>query len=291
MGVLAVSLLVRMPEKPCSTTRIREAVGPASPGPALSSIYLGFVHLSQGERRGFDFGPLDTVVVVMVGSVEAEWEDANRRMTHGIVAGRHDLFDGAPWAICAAPYTTLFVKALSAGAELALIRAELIDEDATEGSPESPEPGAVIVSPHAPRVSDTGAAGPARQVRQVASLERRAGREGEETRRLVVGEILTLAGAGCDAALCQDDDIADGEDPSHEEVRHFRFRPVEGGAIQRVCSPSRKYDHTYQVQHGDTIAVKSGLRPKDPTCDCDLYILWARAGVGAANTRTGGCLS
>lgn len=286
-----MSLLVRMPEKPCSTTRIREVVSPASPGLGLSSIYLGFVHLGQGERRGFDFGPLDTVVVVMAGSVEAAWEDASRRMTHGIAAGRHDVFDGAPWAICAAPYTTLFVKALSAGAELALIRAELIDENATEGPAESPGPGAVIVPPQAPRVSDRGGAGPVRQVCQVASIERRAGSEGEETRRLVVGETLALAGAGCDAALCQDDDIADGEDPSHEEVRHFRFRPAEGGAIQRVCLPSRKYDHTYQVRHGDTLAVTSGLRPKDPTCDCDLYTLWARAGVSAANTRTDGCLS
>lgn len=280
-------LLVRMPEKPCSTTRIREVVSPASPGLGLSSIYLGFVYLGQGERRGFDFGPLDTVMVVMGGSIEAGWEDADRRLTHGIAAGRHDVFDGAAWAICAAPYTTLFVKALSAGAELALIRAELIDENATEGTAESPEPGVVIIPPHAPRVGDRRGAGPVRQACQVASIERRAGREGEETRRLVVGETLALAGVGCDAALCQDDDVADGADPSHEEVRHFRFRPAEGGAIQSVCSPSRTYDHTYQVRHGDTIAVQSGLRPKDPTCDCDLYILWARAGVSAANTRMG----
>lgn len=148
MGVLAVSLLVRMPEKLCSTTRIREVVSPASPGLGMSSIYLGFVYLRQGERRGFDFGPR------------------------------------------------------------------------------------------------------------------------------------------------QDDDIANGEGPADsacEGVLHYRFRPGQGAAIQGICSPSCDYDHTYQVQHGDTVAVPSGFRRKAPASDCDLYILWARAGAGVSSIQPGGC--
>ncbi len=293
-GVLAVSLLVRMPEKPCSTTRIREVVGPDGTGPGLSYLYLGFVHLRQGERRGFDFGPLDTVAVVMSGSVEAEWEDADGQMRRHAVEGRLDVFDGLPWAICAGPFTTLHLEGVSAAAELALVRAELIDEDAAPGFVRPPEPGATIVSSHGPRVIGGRSEGPSRQVRRIAGVERSAGHEGSESRRLVVGETLIPAGAGCDAALCEDDDIISGEHPADlasEGVLHYRFRPGQGAAIQGICSPSRKCDHTYQVQHGDTIAVRSGLRPKDPTCDCDLYILWARAGVGVANTRTGGCLS
>jgi len=276
-------LLVRMPEKPCGTTRICEVVSPASPGLGLSSIYLGFVRLDRGERRGFDFGPLDTVVVVMCGSVEAEWEDASRRMKHGIAAGRCDVFDGVPWAICAAPYTTLFVKGLSAGAELAMIRAELIDEDATEGLPGWPEPGATIVSSPGLRVTDQMGGGESGQVRRIAGVERRAGREGSESRRLVVGETLIPAGIGCDAALCQDNESMNGDDPAHEGVLHFRFRPGQGAAVQGVCSPLGDYDHTYQVQHSDTIAVPPGFRLKAPASDCDLYILWARAGAAPAS--------
>lgn len=292
MGVLMMSLLVRMPEKPCSTTRICEVVSPASPGLGLSSIYLGFVYLRQGERRGFDFGPLDTVVVVMTGSVEAEWEDADGQMKRHAALGRRDVFDGLPWAICARPFTTLHLKGVSATAELALIRAELIDEDVAPGSARPPEPGATIVSSHGPRVVDQMSEGQSRQVRRIARVERLADRDGAEIRRLVVGETLISAGAGCDSALCQDDDIADGEgpaDPACEGVLHYRFRPGQGPAIQGICSPSCDYDHTYQVQHGDTVAVPSGFRPKAPASDCDLYILWARTGAGVSSTQRGGC--
>ena len=284
-GVLTMSLLVRMPEKACSTTRIREVVGPAGPGEGLSRLFLGFVPFEQGERRGFDFGPLDTVAVVMSGSVEAEWEDADGRMKHGIAEGRRDVFDGPPWAICARPRTTLFVKGLSARAELALIRAELIDEEEQEGSAEPPKPGAVIVSPHGLRVS---------RVRQIASVERSAGPGGRRARRLIVGEVMIPAGAGCDAALYQDGDSTNGADPTCAEpacegVLHYRFRPQQGAAIQRVRSLSHDYDHTYQVQHGDTVAVPEGFHPEAPVCDCGLYILWARAGADAVSIQLGGC--
>lgn len=276
-------LPVGMPEKPCSTTRIREVVGPASPGLGLSSIYLGFVHLTQGERRGFDFGPLDTVAVVMSGSVEAAWEGADGHMKHEIVAGRHDVFDGLPWAICARPFTTLHLKGVSAAAELALIRAELIDWDGASGSARPPEPGATIVLSHGPRVIDQRGEGPSRRVRRIVGVERRAGCEGGESRRLVVGETLIPAGAGCDAALCQDDDSLNGQGPALEGVLHFRFRSGQGAAIQSVCPPSCDCDHTYHVRHGDTVAVPCGFRPKAPASDCDLYILWARAGAVAAS--------
>lgn len=254
-------------------------VSPASPGLGLCHLYLGFVLLEQAERRGFDFGPLDTVVVVMGGSVEAQWEDADGRMRHEIAGGRHGVFDGLPWAICARPYTTLFVKGRSASAELALIRAELAAEDAEEGLVQPPEPGAVIMSPREVRVSTRGSGSRARQVRQVASVECRAGREGRDTRRLVVGETLISAGIGCDASLLHDDNSMNGEVRVCEEVRHFRFRSEQGIAIQRVCSPSRNYDHSYRVQHGDTVAVPSGLGSRVPTYDCDLLFLWAQAGA------------
>lgn len=286
-----MSLLVRMPEKPCSTTRTREVVGPESTGPGLSYLYLGFVHLLQGERRGFDFGPLDTLAVVMSGSVEAAWEDADGQMKQEIVAGRHDVFDGPAWAICARPYTTLFLKGLSARAELALIRTELIDDDEMECSARSLETAVTVISPRSVQVGAAGRGNPARLVCEVASVERRAEREGAEARRLIVGETLIAAGDGPDVALCQDDDIADGEDwadPACERVLHFRFRPEQGAAIQRVCSPSRDYDHTYRVGHGDTVAVPFGLRPNAPTCDSDLYILWAWVGAGVASTQPGG---
>ncbi len=276
-------LLVRMPEKPCSTTRIREVVSPASPGLGLFHLYLGFVSLERGERRGFDFGPLDTVAVVMCGSVEAEWEDADGQATRHVVEGRRDVFCGLPWAICARPFTTLHVKGVSAWAELAFIRAELIGDDAAVGSARPPGPGATIVSPHGPRVIGQSDAGPSRQVRRIVGVERRARCECGESRRLIVGEALIPAGAGCDAALCQDDDCLDGEHPAHEGVLHFRLRPAQGAAIQSVCSPPGDYDHTYQVRQGDTIAVPSGFRPKAPASDCDLYILWARAGVALVN--------
>lgn len=271
-------LLVRMPERPCSTTRIREVVSPRSPGLGLSSLYLGFVNLEHGERRGFDFGPLDTVAVVMSGSVDVEWEDADGRARHEIAEGRSNVFHGLPWAICANPFTTLHVKGLSAGVELALIRAELIDEDLTWAGPRQPEPAAMIISPHGLRPG---------QFRRIAVVTRRAGRDGEETRRLIVGETLLPAGSGCDDVLGQDDDSTNGDNPDHEldheEVRHFRFPPGQGAAIQVVCAPSHDYDHTYQVQHGDTIAVPRGLRPNAPACDCGLHMLWARAGAAPAS--------
>ncbi|MGI6132301.1 MAG: 5-deoxy-glucuronate isomerase [Bacillota bacterium] len=274
-----MSPLMRMPGKACSTTRIREVVSPASPGVGLSHLYLGFVNLEQAERRGFDFGPLNTVVVVMEGSVEMQWEDADGRMKHEIAEGRHDVFDGLPWAICARPYTTVFLKGLSAGAELALIRAELVAEDAEDRVVQLPEPGAEVISPRGVRVSTCGTGSRARQVRQVASVECRARRDGRETRRLVVGETLISAGIGHDASLLHADDSMNGEVPVCEEVRHFRFRSQQGVAIQRVCSPSRNYDHSYRVQHGDTVVVPSGLGSHVPTCDCDLFFLWAQAGA------------
>ena len=255
-------------------------VGPAGPGEGCP-VFPGLRPFRTG-RGGFDFGPLDTVAVVMSGSVEA----SGRRgwaHEHGIAEGRPDVFDGPPWAICARPYTTLFVKGLSARAELALIRAELIDEEEQEGSAEPPKPGAVIVSPHGLRVS---------RVRQIASVEQSAGPGGRRARRLIVGEVMIPAGAGSDAALYQDGDSTNGADPTCAEpacegVLHYRFRPQQG----RRFSACAHYRTTMTIPtgfSGDTVAVP-GFHPEAPVCDCSLYILWARAGADAVSIQLGGC--
>ena len=73
----------------------------------------------DGEDRGFNFGPLETVVVIMAGTAEGgEGENgAERRERIGAV---RDVFDGPPWAF-AHLFTTFGVRALSPFVEMVLV--------------------------------------------------------------------------------------------------------------------------------------------------------------------------
>ena len=283
-----MSLLVSMPAKACSTTRIREVVGPERPELGLSHIYLGFVGLGRGERRGFDFGPLDTIAVVMAGSVEAAWEDGLGRTHREIVEGPDDVFDGPPRAICVRPYTTLFVTGLSTSVEVALIRAELVAESAaawhrgeaeTEAEDDAerlPEPGAELAATRG------GLAGARTTIRLIAHVERAAV-------RLLVGWALIGAGSA-------DRIVSAGADLTREEVWHFRTRPELGAVHQRVYSPLHNRDEIHLVRHGDTVAIPPGFGAETPATgaspvtapapDCDVYCLWAQAQAQAGGVST-----
>jgi 5-deoxy-glucuronate isomerase len=261
-GVFTMSLLVRMPERACGTTRIREVASPASPELELRYIYLGFVRIRQGERRGFDFGPMDTVAVVLSGAVEAAWEGADGQMRRETLEGRRDVFDGLPWAICARPYTTLFLKGLSGPAELALIRAELIAEGAAGSSDELPRPGAEIKTPERLQAQAIGRGKRSGEVRYVAAVTRSG-------HGMIIGETLMCAAEAEDES---------GGERDYEEVRHFRLRPETGLGTQRVRS--RDSDCAFRIRNQDTVAIPSGFRPDPATAapGHDLYCLWALAG-------------
>lgn len=267
-------LLVRMPERACGTTRIREVVGPARPGQELRHIYLGFVRMRQGQRRGFDFGPMDTVAVVLSGAVEAAWEDVDGKMRQETVEGRGDVFDGPPWAVCARPYTTLFIKGVSEAAELALVRAELIEEKAGGGSHGAVQPGVEIVTPKQVQVQAITPGACSMEIRGIAAVACPRHAAGNV---MMVGETL-ISGIGAEAGdqVAAENGTFTGQ--GCEEVRHFRLKPASGSGIQRVYSSG--YDHVYVIHDLDTVAIPVGFRP-DPAAAApghELYCLWAVAG-------------
>lgn len=292
-----MSLKKRMPERPCSVTGVREIAGPADPELGLAYIHLGTVCMEAGEDRGFNFGPLETVAVIMAGTAEVVWEGADGVERREGIGGRRDVFDGPPWAFFAHPFTTFGVRALSPFVEMVLVRAEQPEHELEPGSERPCSPGCG---------GDTGEAGGARcwnrggreaprGVEIVSPDEvvcKKAGeKEWERTvslivgpeskvgaRRLIVGESITLQGNWLAyPGHKHDEDIA-GEEARLEEVYHFRFRPQRGFGLGRVYSPVRRFDQAYTVEDGDVLAVPFGYHTVAAAPGYDMYCLWALAG-------------
>jgi len=63
-----------------------------------------------------------------------------------------------------------------------------------------------------------------------------------------------------------------------EEVYHFRLRPSQGFAIQRVYSPTNDLDEAYVVRDGDSVLLPYGYHPVAAAPGYQVYYLWALAG-------------
>ncbi|MDD2201535.1 MAG: 5-deoxy-glucuronate isomerase [Firmicutes bacterium] len=264
-----MSLKKRMPERACSVTGVRELAGPTDPELGLAYIHLGTVCMEDGEDRGFNFGPLETVVVIMAGTAEVVWEGENGVERRERIGGRRDVFDGPPWAFFAHPFTTFGVRALSPFVEMVLVRAE----------PPEPGPGfdrlggVEIVSPDGVVCKKAGKKEWERTVSLIVGPETPVG-----ARRLVVGESIALQGSWLAYPGHKHDEDVVGEEARLEEVYHFRFRPQRGFGIARVYSPVRRFDQANTVEDGDTLAVPFGYHTVAAAPGYDMYCLWALAG-------------
>lgn len=299
-----MSLKKRMPERPCSVTGVREIASPTDPELGLAYVHLGTVCEEAGEDRGFNFGPLETVAVIMAGTAEVLWEGEDGVERCERIGGRRDVFDGPPWAFFAYPFTTFGVRALSPFVEMVLVRAEPPEPELepspgfeagpygqggpgfsehssgerggsgrwSRGWPEAPR-GVEIVSPDDVVCEKAGKKEWERKVSLIVGPESRVG-----ARRLIGGESLALQGNWLAYPGHKHDEDITGEEARLEEVYHFRFRPQRGFGMGRVYSPERRFDQAYTVENGDTLAIPFGYHTVAAAPRYDMYCLWALAG-------------
>ncbi|MEA4883909.1 MAG: 5-deoxy-glucuronate isomerase [Clostridia bacterium] len=280
-----MSLKVPLPQRSCSVTRIKEIVSPVDSKLGLAHIHFGLVSVESGRKRAFDFGPMETVVVVLGGVADIGWEAPEAHERRERVGGRRDVFDGPAWAMYVAPFTTFSITGVSPVVEVALVRADPIElSGAGSGAKSGAEPvagagcdapvcGVHIVSPDMVTIREAGAGAWQRQVHEIT-----ANGCGPQTSKLMVGEVFNPAGNWSSYPPHKHDENAGMEEAKLEEVCHFRMKPESGFAFARVYSPSRGFDEAYVVQNEDTLAIPFGYHSMAAAPGYALYYLWALAG-------------
>jgi len=293
-----VSLKKTMPDRACSVTGVREIASPTDPQLGLAYVHLGMVSVEADEDRAFNFGPLETVAVILCGVAEVAWEDEDGVERRETIGGRRDVFDGPPWAFFAHPFTTFEVKGLSPFVEMALVRAEqpgpdtdcLYECGCVEGGCETMEMragaeeivcgrelrlgcGVEIISPDEVVCRKLGEGAWERTVSTIVGAKTSAG-----ARRLIVGESMACRGNWLAYPGHKHDEDVLGEETRLEEVCHFRFRPERGFGMGRVYSPKRRFDQSYTIENGDTLAIPFGYHTFAVAPGYDAYCLWALGG-------------
>lgn len=125
-------IVLPIPAKECSVTRLREVYGPSDENTARRQLYFGAVTVPPGRTRGLDFGSLECVAILISGSAGLSWNDQN---TH---------ISAAPegcWALRTGPCTTFRIEACAEPAEAILVRAEsVLHDEQTHAELQGPVP-------------------------------------------------------------------------------------------------------------------------------------------------------
>lgn len=116
-------IVLPIPAKECSVTRLREVYGPSDGDTAHRQLYFGTVTVPPGRTRGLDFGSLESVAIFISSSAELSWNDQSAH-----ISTAHE----GCWALRTGPCTTFRIQAGAEPAEAILVRAESVlhDEEA-----------------------------------------------------------------------------------------------------------------------------------------------------------------
>lgn len=229
-----------------------ESVTPAIAGWRYLSLDLRRV--SKGNSVSFTVRDSELAVVLLSGSVVVE---AGRERWS--IEGRSSPFEGLPWAAYVPPGVRVDITATKES-ELAVLGAR-----ADSGG----EPR--LIRPDDVEVEIRGAGSATRQINHIIPPDFRA-------HRLLVVEVLTPSGNWSSYPPHKHDVHNPPQEVELEELYHFRIRPPEGFAFQRVYSPEHATDVTVAVRDGDVVLVPHGYHVSGAAHAFDLYYLNGLAG-------------
>jgi 5-deoxy-glucuronate isomerase len=225
---------------------------------------FGLVTLAAGESWSGQFEDMETVLVVLTGTVEVE---AGGEHWSGLGA-RSSVFDGKATAVYAGPVTALRVAALAGPAEIGVCG---VRSDARHAP--------FVVTPEDVVVHHRGRDSWRRDVHDIV------GDNGEgRVERIVVGETFGHAG-GWSSYPPHKHDETSAEQTQLEEIYHYRFNPASGFGVQLLYATDGDVDEAHIVRSGDSFAISRGYHPVVAAGGYEIYYLWFLGGPHGRQLR------
>jgi 5-deoxy-glucuronate isomerase len=206
----------------------------------------GFV--SEGES-----GANELCLVFMGG--DAEMRAAGRSWR---IEGRRDVFGGLPHAVYLPP------------GERFELRAQGPLEVAFAAAPAEGRLPARLITPEEVKVEIRGGHNVTRQISHIL--------DPGDAEHLLCVEVYTPSGNWSSYPPHKHDVQAPPEEVDLEEIYHYRIKPDDGWALQRLYNDDRSLDEVVVAQNGDTVLVRQGYHPVAAAPGYDCYYLNFLAG-------------
>jgi 5-deoxy-glucuronate isomerase len=206
-----------------------------------------------GEVAHGETGSSEMCLVFMGGSATVAAAGHSWR-----VEGRGDVFDGLPYAVYLPPGVRYE------------IRPEPAVEVAFASAPAQGRLPARLITPEQVKVEIRGGHNATRQISHIL--------DPGDAEHLLCVEVYTPSGNWSSYPPHKHDVQAPPEEVDLEEIYHYRVKPQDGWALQRLYNDDRSLDEVVVAQHGDTVLVRQGYHPVAAAPGYDCYYLNFLAG-------------
>lgn len=218
----------------------------------LAILDFELLELSGGEKRDWNSGEFEAVLVLLEGSLEVEVLEVMK-------LSRKNVFDDKPAAVFVGPNTSVKLAAASQSI-IAICKAK---------SDQSNPP--FLISPEMTTEEWRGKEGYKRKIRNIVGKD-------AKTQRIGVGETISLPGNWSSFPPHKHDEEIPGKEVPLEEIYFFRIRPENGFAMQRIYTRDGRIDECFAVKDKDCVFIPKGYHPVANLPGHELYYLWILAG-------------
>jgi 5-deoxy-glucuronate isomerase len=220
--------------------------------------YVGFeVHeLSPGDTLAAETGGMEACLVLVAGQAEVSAGGSDL----GVIGGRSNPFEAAPWSV--------YVPAASSYEVTARTALEL----AVCASPAAGRLPPRLISPDEVGLETRGQGSNTRHVRNILPDS------SPHAESLLVVEVITPSGNWSSYPPHKHDRDALPDESYLEETYYHRFDPPQGYGVQRVYTDDRSLDETMTICDRDVVLVPKGYHPVGAAHGYDLYYLNVMAG-------------
>lgn len=217
--------------------------------------YLGFQARSVPAEQSFAGESQDNELCLVFLSGDATVEVGGNTWT---IKGRRDVFDGLPYAVYIPPDQRHQVTAHSP-LELGI-----------GSAPAEGKLDARLITPDDIKVEIRGGHNVTRQISHIL--------DPGDAEKLLCVEVYTPSGNWSSYPPHKHDVQNPPDEVDLEEIYHYRLKPDDGWAMQRLYTDDRSLNERLLVHHADTVLVREGYHPVVAAPGYDCYYLNFLAG-------------
>jgi len=227
------------------------------PGDAgIEYVSLALFRTDGGQRCSEKTGDFEVGLVVLSGLVDVRAGDIEMKN----VGGRQDVFSGRASAVFIPHKSSFEIRGTGLPAEVAVCRTIAAGDGDIR-----------LILPEDVRVRKVGVHNWMREVHDIIDLRTPAS-------RIVLGETFNPPGNWSSYPPHRHDEDRLPLEANLEEVYHFRLKPPNGFAFQRIYTDDRSIDEVYTLANEDTVLIPRGYHPVAAAPGYRLYYLWILAG-------------
>ena len=201
-------------------------------------------------------GENEVTLVVLSGRVDVKVGDIEMKG----VGSRADVFSGKASAVFIPRKSSFEIKGTGLPAEVAVARVLASGDGDVR-----------LILPEDVKTRKVGVHNWMREVHDIVDMRTPAS-------RVVLGETFNAPGNWSSYPPHRHEEDRPPVEVSMEEVYHFRIKPAQGFAFQRIYTDDRKIDEVYTLEDCDSVVIPRGYHPVAAAPGYQLYYLWILAG-------------